>query len=61
MFCMNKHESWSYESDHQKKEKINCEGEVGKACEACCCGPDNFLCMISMTAGDWIKRVSVDQ
>lgn len=50
------------ESDHQKEEKkINCEGEVGKSCEACFCGPDNFLCTSSMTAGDWIKRLSIDR
>lgn len=30
MFPMNKHESQSCESDHQKKEE-NDEGEVGKA------------------------------
>lgn len=44
----------------KRRKNWNCEGEVEKACEACCCGPDNFLRMSSMTAGDWIKRISID-
>lgn len=45
----------------KRRKKINSGQEVGKACEACCCGPDNFRCMSSMTAGDWIKRISIDR
>lgn len=56
MFHMNKHESRSYESDHQKKgKKPNGEGE------ACCCGPASFLCMSIVAAGEWIKRISIDR